>query len=90
MPSAAEHIELGATASAEHAGLRLDQAAAELFPDYSRARLQKWIRGGELTVDGRVCKPTYRLLGGEALCQPPPNPRYRAMKLRITVPRLLA
>ena len=62
-----DHIELSATASAEFAGLRLDQAAAELFPDYSRARLQKWIRGGELTVDGRVCKPTYRLLGGEHL-----------------------
>jgi 23S rRNA pseudouridine1911/1915/1917 synthase len=67
MPGAAEQIELGATVSAEHAGLRLDQAAAELFPDYSRGRLQKWIRGGELTVDGRVCKPTYRLLGGEHL-----------------------
>ena len=62
-----DHIELSATASAEFAGLRLDQAAAELFPDYSRARLQKWIRGGERTVDGRVCKPTYRLLGGEHL-----------------------
>ena len=67
MSSALDHIELSATASAEFAGLRLDQAAAELFPDYSRARLQKWIRGGELTVDGRVCKPTYRLLGGEHL-----------------------
>ena len=67
MSSDLDHIELSAIASAEFAGLRLDQAAAELFPDYSRVRLQKWIRGGELTVDGRVCKPTYRLLGGEHL-----------------------
>ena len=27
-------------------GMRFDQAAAELFDDYSRARLQKWIRSG--------------------------------------------
>ncbi|MEJ2402611.1 MAG: 23S rRNA pseudouridine(1911/1915/1917) synthase RluD [Xanthomonadales bacterium] len=67
MTGATDPIELNATASADLAGLRLDQAAAELFPDFSRARLQKWIRGGELTVDGRVCKPTYRLLGGEHL-----------------------
>jgi 23S rRNA pseudouridine1911/1915/1917 synthase len=67
MPNGAEHIELDAAAPADLAGLRLDQAAAELFPDFSRARLQKWIRSGELTVDGQACKPTYRLLGGERL-----------------------
>ena len=39
------------------AGLRLDQAAAELFPDYSRGRLQEWIKRGELTIDGKRTKP---------------------------------
>ena len=29
-------------------GERLDQVAAQLFPDYSRSRLQAWIRKGEL------------------------------------------
>ncbi len=48
-------------------GARLDQAASQLFSAYSRARLQKWIRGGELTVDGVVAKPTFRMLGGETL-----------------------
>jgi 23S rRNA pseudouridine1911/1915/1917 synthase len=47
--------------------MRLDQAAAELFGDYSRARLQKWIRAGELRVDGEPQKPTHRVLGGEIL-----------------------
>ena len=47
--------------------MRLDQLAAVLFPDFSRARLQKWVRSGELTVDGRVLKTTYRLNGGETL-----------------------
>ena len=38
-------------------GMRLDQVAAELFPDYSRNRLAKWIKEGRLTVDGRMVKP---------------------------------
>lgn len=49
------------------AGLRLDQAAAALFPDYSRARLQQWIKKGELTVNGASAKPSARLGGGELL-----------------------
>jgi len=48
-------------------GIRLDQAASRLFSDYSRARLQKWIRSGELTVNGELAKPTYRVLGDEVL-----------------------
>jgi 23S rRNA pseudouridine1911/1915/1917 synthase len=58
---------MSARADVSHAGLRLDQAAAALFPDFSRARLQKWIRSGALMVDGRVSKPTYRLAGNELL-----------------------
>jgi 23S rRNA pseudouridine1911/1915/1917 synthase len=50
-----------------HAGARLDQVAGELLPDYSRARLQKWIRDGALTIDGRQVKPSQRLAGGEHL-----------------------
>ncbi|MEX1198066.1 MAG: 23S rRNA pseudouridine(1911/1915/1917) synthase RluD [Pseudohongiellaceae bacterium] len=49
------------------AGSRLDRVAAELFPDYSRVRLQDWIRAGELTVDGRVLRPREKLLGREML-----------------------
>jgi len=67
MPVDPDIISLSAAAPAALAGQRLDQAAAELFPDFSRARLQRWIRSGELTVDDRVVKPTYRLLGGEQL-----------------------
>ena len=38
-------------------GMRLDQVAAELFPDYSRNRLASWIKEGRLMVDGRTVKP---------------------------------
>ncbi len=34
------------------AGKRLDQVLAELFPDYSRSRLQKWVKSGNVTVNG--------------------------------------
>jgi len=51
----------------EHGGERLDQAATGLFPGYSRARLQKWIRDGALTVDGEAWRPSRKLSGGERL-----------------------
>ena len=58
MPGASERIRKTAVVEPGQAGLRLDQVAAELFGDFSRARLQKWIRGGQLRVDGAVLKPT--------------------------------
>jgi len=67
MPDASERISRTAVVEAGQAGMRLDQVAAELFSDFSRARLQKWIRGGDLRVDGAVLKPTYRVAGGERL-----------------------
>ena len=54
-------------ADMNRAGERLDQAAGQLWPDFSRARLQRWIREGALTLDGRRCKPSERLAGGEHL-----------------------
>jgi 23S rRNA pseudouridine1911/1915/1917 synthase len=47
------------------AGLRLDQALSELFPDFSRSRLQSWIKNGSAVVDGAVLTPKHRILGGE-------------------------
>jgi len=45
--------------------MRLDQALARLLPEYSRSRLQAWIRDGLLTLDGRRCRPRDRVAGGE-------------------------
>ncbi|MGK0498572.1 MAG: 23S rRNA pseudouridine1911/1915/1917 synthase [Oceanicoccus sp.] len=63
----AEHIELTAEVPVEFCGTRLDQAAAQLFPDYSRVRLQSWIKSGELKVDGEIWKPRDKLVSGEQL-----------------------
>lgn len=45
---------------------RLDAVMADLFPDYSRNRIQDWIKGGNLTLNGKVVtKPNFKVLGGE-------------------------
>jgi len=67
MLTGAERIRMSARTDSRHAGMRLDQAAAALFPDFSRGRLQKWIRSGELMVDGRPAKTTWRVTGTESL-----------------------
>jgi len=47
------------------AGERLDKALARLFPDYSRAQLQQWIRAGLVRVDAQLWRPRDRLQGEE-------------------------
>lgn len=47
-----ERIQQSAVVLSEQSGLRVDQVAAELFAEFSRARLQAWIKSGELLVDG--------------------------------------
>jgi 23S rRNA pseudouridine1911/1915/1917 synthase len=47
------------------AGYRLDQLLAERCPDYSRSRLQHWIKTGRVLLEGRSCRAKERLRGGE-------------------------
>jgi len=49
------------------AGYRVDQVMTQLFSDFSRSRITEWIKQGEATVDGKICKPKDRLAGGEKL-----------------------
>ena len=62
-----QEINLKEQVPFELAGERFDQVAAQLFPDYSRARLQSWIKSGELTRDGQTQKPKLKVMGGEWL-----------------------
>jgi 23S rRNA pseudouridine1911/1915/1917 synthase len=63
-----EHIiQKSAVSTAEHRGLRLDQVASELFPEFSRSQLQQWIKSGNLTVNQKTGKSKDKLFGGEAL-----------------------
>jgi 23S rRNA pseudouridine1911/1915/1917 synthase len=49
------------------AGLRLDQALAQLLPDYSRSRLQDWVRRARVTVDGAAAASKSKVWGGERI-----------------------
>lgn len=60
-------VSLSAEVPLDFAGMRLDQAAAQLFGDYSRERLKEWIRDGRLTLDGKPGKPKDRVAGGELM-----------------------
>ncbi len=59
--------ELAALVPPEAAGRRLDQVLAALFPDYSRTRLQQWLRAGQVTVDGKTPRPRDPVWGGERI-----------------------
>ena len=48
-------------------GQRLDQALAQLVQDYSRSRLQQWIRAGQVSLDERIPQVRERLHGGETV-----------------------
>ncbi len=52
---------------ASYAGMRLDQALADLLPAYSRNRLQQWLKAGQLRVDGQVRQPRAPVAGGETV-----------------------
>ncbi len=49
----------------EMAGMRLDQCLSEIFPDYSRSKLQTWIKAGRVTVNDKSLKAKDKIDGGE-------------------------
>jgi 23S rRNA pseudouridine1911/1915/1917 synthase len=50
----------------ELAGRRLDQALAQLLPQYSRTRIQRWIEEGAVRVNGLAPRARDVVVGGEA------------------------
>ena len=70
-------------------GMRLDQALARLFPQYSRNRLQAWLKSGHIRVNGAGAEASLRVAGGERVELTPPAapegvaPRAQAMPLAI-------
>jgi 23S rRNA pseudouridine1911/1915/1917 synthase len=70
-------------------GLRLDQALARVFPQYSRNRLQAWLKSGHITVDGRRLTADYAVSGGEQIALRPPRvpdaaaPQAQRMPLKV-------
>ena len=48
-------------------GNRADQIAAKQFSDYSRGHIQKWIKDGDLEVNGQQIKPKQILLANDVI-----------------------
>ncbi|KPK08308.1 MAG: ribosomal large subunit pseudouridine synthase D [Betaproteobacteria bacterium SG8_39] len=72
---AGDAAELTVTVPQALAGLRLDQALARLFPQYSRTRLQVWLREGAIALDARPATARQTVIGGEQVrLVPPPLP----------------
>jgi len=78
-----------ATVPQQLGGLRFDQALARVFPQYSRSRLQAWLKSGHITLDGERAEARRPVSGGERIVlEPPPVPEASApqaqrMPLRI-------
>ena len=49
----------------ESEGERLDRVLAARLPDMSRAQAQRLVKAGEVTVNGRPSKPSYRVQAGD-------------------------
>lgn len=62
-----EQIHLSADIPDELAGLRLDQALAKLFPDYSRGQLSKWVKAGQVLLGDKQPRPRDVVKVGESV-----------------------
>jgi 23S rRNA pseudouridine1911/1915/1917 synthase len=69
-------------------GLRLDQALSKSLPDYSRSRLQGWIKEGLVRVDDQPASAKQKVWGGERVeVKPQPRPDESAFKAQdISLP----
>ncbi len=63
----AERIVKEAQVPFDLGGSRFDQIATDLFSDYSRSRIQAWIKEGVILVDGQPTKAKEKLFGGETI-----------------------
>ena len=53
------------------AGQRLDHFVSAALPEYSRSRIQEWIKAGRVLVDGAARKASHELRGGEQITVQP-------------------
>ena len=52
----------------EHlAGERLDRVLVELFPEFSRSRLQQWVKDGRCDLDGQAARNKDKVVAGQEI-----------------------
>jgi 23S rRNA pseudouridine1911/1915/1917 synthase len=64
-----------------HDGKRFDQVLAEIFPDFSRSRLQGWIKKGRALLDGAEVQPRIRVKTGQTVDL---SPEYAAVSNSVS------
>lgn len=72
----------------EHAGNRLDHVLMTLYPEVTRARLQAWIAGGYVSLDGHPARKSDRVRDNSAIEVRPPPPddnAPRAQDIRLDI-----
>jgi 23S rRNA pseudouridine1911/1915/1917 synthase len=57
-------------------GLRLDHFLVSIFPDYSRAVVQRVIQNGGVAVNGKVAKASHKIRHGDQIRVVPPEPTH--------------
>lgn len=72
-----------------YAGLRLDQALAQLFPNWSRNRLQLWISQKRITLNGKAVNSKLKVWGNEQIWINPKNlsagPQFTAEAILLNI-----
>src|SRR5262249_55462816 len=62
------------TAEPSDAGKRLDQMLHERLPQFSRSRLQEWIRNGDVRLNGAAVRPSQVVRPGDRIELEPAAP----------------
>jgi len=61
-------------AESADAGKRLDHLLQQRLPEFSRSRIQEWIKAGRVLVDGRAARASQAVRGGESIDVEPAAP----------------
>ncbi|MBI5244113.1 MAG: RluA family pseudouridine synthase [Elusimicrobia bacterium] len=88
-------VEVPFRAQAEHSGLRVDAFLAARLRRYSRAEVQRLIRGGRVFLRGRAAKPSARVAKDETVVvryprRPEPDPEHASLAVVFEDRDLLA
>ncbi len=66
--------------TAEQPGQRLDQFVAAALDDLSRTEAQRLIKDGQIVVNGRTAKPSYRVEAGDTIRVTIPPPKAQSIE----------
>jgi 23S rRNA pseudouridine1911/1915/1917 synthase len=76
LPPLAERQVIELTAAHKLEGVRLDQYLAQVYSEFSRSTVQKVIENGEVTVNGKPVKASYKVRNGDRIRIVLPEPTH--------------